>query len=144
VVAGDFSVLRSADSTTSAGLPIATMNRDTISLLGLRIYAYHGVLEEEKAAGQEFVVDVTLDVDLAGPASSDDLADTIDYGALAAAIHERVAGEQWNLIERVAGRVADLAMEDERVVGVDVRVHKPSAPIAVPFDDVVVELQRSR
>ena len=115
-----------------------------MSLLGLRIFAYHGVLEEEKSSGQEFVVDVTLDVDLAGPASSDDLADTIDYGALAAAIHERVVGEQWNLIERVAGRVADLVMEDERVVGVEVRVHKPAAPIAVPFDDVVVQLQRSR
>jgi dihydroneopterin aldolase len=120
------------------------MNRDTISLLGLRVFAYHGVLEEEKSAGQQFVVDVTLHVDLEVPVASDHLADTIDYGALAVAIHERVASEQWNLIERVAGRVADLVMEDDRVLGVEVRVHKPAAPITVPFGDVVVELQRNR
>ncbi|MDH3261334.1 MAG: dihydroneopterin aldolase [Acidimicrobiia bacterium] len=117
---------------------------DTISLFGLRVYAYHGVLAEEKSAGQEFIVDVTLHADLAIAASSDDLADTVDYGALAAAIHDRVANEQWNLIERVAGRVADLVMEDERVFGIEVRVHKPAAPIAVPFDDVVVEVRRRR
>ena len=116
----------------------------TMSLLGLRIFAHHGVLAEEKSAGQEFIVDIALHADLAAAATSDDLADTIDYGALAAAIHERVASEQWNLIERVAGRVADLVMEDERVSAVEVRVHKPSAPIAVPFDDVVVEVRRRR
>lgn len=120
------------------------MNTGTISLVGLRVFAYHGVLEEEKSNGQEFVVDVTLHVDVTGPAWSDELADTVDYGALAAAIHERVAGERWNLIEKVAGRVADLVMEDERVHGVEVRVHKPGAPIEVPFDDVVVEIRRSR
>ncbi len=120
------------------------MNTDTISLVGLRIFAYHGVLEEEKSNGQEFVVDVTVNVDMALPAASDDLADTIDYGALAAAIHERVAGERWNLIEKVAGRVADLVMDDERVLGVEVRVHKPGAPIAVPFEDVVAEIRRYR
>ena len=120
------------------------MKSGTISLVGLRVFGYHGVLEEEQAEGQEFIVDVTLHTDLSVPALTDDLADTVDYGALAAAIHERVAGERWNLIERVAGRVADLVMEDERVLGVEVRVHKPAAPIEVPFDDVVVEIRRER
>ena len=120
------------------------MNRDTISLRGLRVFAYHGVLEEEQSAGQEFVIDVTLQLDLTIPASSDNLADTIDYGALAAAIHDRVATDRWDLIERVAGRVAELVMEDDRVFGVEVRVRKPAAPITVPFDDVAVELRRSR
>ena len=120
------------------------MTMDTMSLLGLRVFGYHGVLAEEQSAGQEFVVDVTLHLDLAAAAASDELGDTVDYGALAQAIHERVATEQWNLIERVAGRVADLVMEDGRVTGVEVRVHKPAAPIAVPFDDVGVEVRRSR
>jgi len=117
---------------------------DTISLLGLRVFAYHGVLAEEKSAGQEFVIDVTLHVELAKAAFSDTLADTVDYGALAAAIHDQVASEQWNLIERVAGRVADLVMEDRRVAAVEVKVHKPAAPISVPFDDVVVEVRRGQ
>ena len=120
------------------------MNRDTITLSGLRVFAYHGVLEEEKSSGQEFVIDVVLHVDLSDPASSDDLEDTIDYGVLATAIHDRVATDRWDLIERVAGRVADLVLEDGRVAAVEVRVHKPDAPITVPFEDVVVELRRSR
>jgi len=117
---------------------------DTISLLGMRVFAYHGVLDEEKSAGQEFVIDVTIHADLSSAASSDDLTDSIDYGTLAAAIHDRVSSERWNLIERVAERVADLVMEDERVAGVEIRVHKPAAPIPVRFKDVVVEMRRSR
>ncbi len=120
------------------------MTMDTISLLGLRVFAYHGVPAEEKSTGQEFVVDVTLRIDLAAAAASDDLADTVDYGLLATAIVERVANEQWDLIERVAGRVADLVLENDRGTGVEVRIHKPAAPITVPFEDVVVEVQRIR
>lgn len=117
---------------------------DTISLIGLRVFAHHGLLEEEKAAGQEFVIDVTIHADLAQPGNSDDITDTIDYGTLAEAIHGRVALERWNLIERVAERVAALVMEEERATAVEVRVHKPGAPIPVPFEDVVVEVRRSR
>lgn len=117
---------------------------DSISLLGLRVFAYHGLLSEEQSSGQEFVIDVTIHTDLTAAAASDDLADTIDYGALAAAIHTRVTSERWNLIERVAGRVADLVMESADVAAVQVRVHKPSAPIPVSFEDVLVEVRRSR
>ncbi len=117
---------------------------DTISLLGIRVFAYHGLLAEEQSTGQDFVVDVVMNTDLSEAGASDDITDTMDYGALASAIHERVAVERWNLIERVAERVADLVMEDERVAEVKVRVHKPGAPIPVPFEDVVVELQRKR
>ena len=117
---------------------------DTISLIGMRVFAYHGLLADEQASGQEFVIDVTVHANLAKAAKSDDIADTIDYGALAAAIHARATIERWNLIERVAERIADLVMEDPRATGVAVRVHKPAAPIQVPFEDVVVEVRRGR
>jgi len=117
---------------------------DTISLIGMRVFAYHGLLADEQASGQEFVIDVTVHANLAKAAKSDDIADTIDYGALAAAIHARATIERWNLIERVAERIADLVMEDPRATGVAVRVHKPAAPIRVPFEDVVVEVRRGR
>ena len=117
---------------------------DTISLLGIRVFAYHGVLADEQANGQEFVIDVIVHTDVSQAAASDDLNDTIDYGALAAAVHARVSIERWDLIERVAERVADLVLEDERASGVEVRVHKPAAPIQVPFEDVVVAVRRSR
>ena len=62
----------------------------------------------------------------------------------AEAIHERVSSEQWNLIERVGERVADLVLSDPRVANVVVTVHKPEAPISVPFGDVSVTIARER
>jgi len=117
---------------------------DRIAVKGLEVFAHHGVLDHEKTEGQLFSVDVELDVDLATAGVSDDLADTIDYGLLAEQIHERVATERWNLIETVAQRVADLVLEDSRVSGVTVTIHKPQAPIEVPFRDVAVTVHRTR
>ena len=116
----------------------------TIRLTGLRVFAHHGVLPDERADGQEFVIDVTVGMDLSRAAESDELASTVDYGALAERISRRVGEERWNLIERVAGRIADLVLEDERVNAVEVTVHKPHAPINAEFDDVSVIIRRTR
>lgn len=116
----------------------------TIRLTGVRVFARHGVFQEEHEHGQEFVIDVTVRMDLSRAIESDELDSTLDYGTLADRIRQRVTGERWNLIERVAGRVADLVMEDERVETVEVTVHKPDAPIAVEFDDVSVTIRRNR
>ena len=115
---------------------------DSIILKGLRVRARHGATEEERATGQTFVVDVVARLDLAAAGRSDDLSETLDYGLVAEAIHRRVAGEQWNLIETVAERVAGLVLEDGRVTRVEVTVHKPEAPIGVPFEDVSVTIVR--
>jgi dihydroneopterin aldolase len=87
---------------------------------------------------------MTVWVDLAAAAASDDLADTLDYGALAQQAAAVVAGPPRNLIETVAGEIADGVMADERVHAVEVVVHKPSAPIRLQFDDVAVVARRSR
>ena len=116
---------------------------DSITLKGLRIAAHHGVLAQERREGQPFVVDVTVWLDLSEAGEHDDLASTIDYGKLATEIHRRVSAEQWNLIERVAERVARLVLEDGRVTTVAVTVHKPRAPIEVEFEDVSVTVVRS-
>jgi len=115
---------------------------DSIALRGLRVRAHHGVLERERAEGQPFVVDVTLWLDLSQAGQHDELASTIDYGKLATQIHDRVSLERWNLIERVAERIAELVLEDHRVVRVEVTVHKPEAPIGVEFEDVSVTVVR--
>ncbi len=120
------------------------MAEDSISLVGLRIPAYHGVLEEEQAKGQTFLVDVKVWMDLSEAGTSDDLSATLDYGVLAEAIHRRVSGERWNLIERVADRVSGLVLEDHRVSRVEVTVHKPEAPISVGFEDVAVTVARPK
>ncbi|TWS20553.1 dihydroneopterin aldolase [Tsukamurella asaccharolytica] len=117
---------------------------DRIELTGLRVRGNHGVFEHERRDGQEFVVDLVLWVDSRPAAASDDLADTLDYGALAQRAHEIVAGEPRNLIETVAAEIADDIAADEKVYAVEVTVHKPSAPIPLAFADVAVTARRSR
>jgi len=116
---------------------------DTIRIEGLRGRGRHGVYEHERAEGQEFVVDVTLEVDLARAAASDELADTIDYGALAARLMAILTGEPVNLIETLAGRLVAECLADERVAAASVTVHKPQAPIPYAFADVAVTVRRA-
>lgn len=117
---------------------------DRITLTGLRVFGRHGVYEHEKRDGQEFVVDLTVWLDLSAAASSDDLDDTVNYGELAQVAADIVAGPPFDLIESVAGRIADEIMRDERLSAVEVTVHKPSAPIPLTFADVAVTVRRQR
>jgi 7,8-dihydroneopterin aldolase/epimerase/oxygenase len=117
---------------------------DRIELRGLIVHGRHGVYERERVSGQDFVVDITVWIDLADAAASDDLADTYDYDALAQLTAGIVAGPPRNLIETVGGEIADRVMADERVHAVEVVVHKPQAPIAQKFADVAVVVRRSR
>ncbi|BBY26205.1 dihydroneopterin aldolase [Mycolicibacterium sediminis] len=117
---------------------------DRIELRGLTVRGNHGVFEHERADGQDFVVDLTVWVDLAAAAASDDLVDTLDYGALAQNAAAIVAGPPRNLIETVAAEIANDVMTDARVHAVEVAVHKPHAPIPLTFGDVAVVARRSR
>jgi 7,8-dihydroneopterin aldolase/epimerase/oxygenase len=117
---------------------------DRIELRGLAVPGRHGVFDHERAEGQDFVVDITVWIDLADAAATDDLADTYDYGALARLAAEVVAGPPRNLIEAVGGEIADRVMGDQRVHAVEVVVHKPQAPIPQQFADVAVVVRRSR
>jgi dihydroneopterin aldolase len=118
--------------------------RDRIELRGLRVRGHHGVFEHERRDGQDFLVDVTVWLDLAAAAASDDLADTLDYGALAQTAADIVAGEPRDLIETVAAQIADAVMTDTRVHAAEVTLHKPSAPIPLTFTDVAVVAHRTR
>jgi dihydroneopterin aldolase len=117
---------------------------DRIELRGLTVRGRHGVFDHERADGQDFVVDITVWIDLADAAGSDDLADTYDYGALARLAADVIAGQPRNLIEAVGGEIADRVMGDRRVHAVEVTVHKPQAPIPLQFADVAVVVRRSR
>ena len=117
---------------------------DRIALTGLRVRGHHGVFEHEKRDGQEFVVDITLWLDLSSASRTDDLEETYHYGELAEMAAKIVGGEPYDLIETVAGKIADAAMADTRLHAVEVTVHKPSAPIPLTFDDVSVTIRRSR
>ena len=96
----------------------------------------------ERADGQEFVVDVCLDVSTRAAAGSDDLSETVDYGLVARAVHALVVGPPVDLIETLAEQVASACLGFPGVRRVAVTVHKPHAPIDVPFDDVEVRIVR--
>lgn len=117
---------------------------DRITLRGLRAHGRHGLFAHERENGQTFVVDVALGIDTRQPARSDDLTDTVDYGVLAEAIVNIVEGEPVNLVETLAERIAKACLGEAAVQEVEVTVHKPQAPISVPFDDVTVTIHRSR
>jgi 7,8-dihydroneopterin aldolase/epimerase/oxygenase len=116
----------------------------TITLTGLRTRGHHGVYDFERSQGQEFVVDVVLEVDLDRAARTDDVADTVHYGHLADRLVEIVSGQPVNLIETLADRLATACLADERVLAATVTVHKPRAPIGHEFGDVAVTLRRAR
>ena len=120
------------------------MTGDHIELRGLRVRGHHGVYEHERRDGQDFVVDVTVWLDLGPAAASDDLAHTLNYGELAQRTAAIVAGPPADLIETVAGRIADDVLTDQRVQAVEVTLHKPQAPIPLDFADVAVVVQRTR
>ena len=117
---------------------------DQIVLTGLRASAFHGVFENERRDGQVFVLDVTVHLDFAAAAAADDLESTIHYGVLAEEIVTAVERDPVDLIETVAERIAQVVLAHRAAQLVTVTVHKPSAPITVPFDDVAVTITRSR
>lgn len=117
---------------------------DRIDLTGIEVLARHGVLPEEKIKEQRFVIDLTVHYDSSEAALSDDVGRTIDYGELAQLVHDAVAATSRDLIEKVADDVARTVLAVQRVERVVVTVHKPEAPIPVPFDDVSVTIDRSQ
>jgi dihydroneopterin aldolase len=117
---------------------------DLIAVTGITARGFHGVLEHERRDGQTFVVDVELGVDTRAAARSDDLAATVDYSAVAADVVALVEGAPVDLIERLAQLVADACLSRPLVGAVRVVVHKPEAPVGVPFADVTVTIVRTR
>jgi dihydroneopterin aldolase len=117
---------------------------DRIELRGLRVFARHGALEAERDLGQEFVIDATVWLDVAPAAAGDDLKRTVDYGTLARRLADLAGAPPVRLIETLADRLAAACLDDPLVEQAEITVHKPHAPIPLPFDDVRVVVQRSK
>lgn len=117
---------------------------DRIEIRGLRAFGYHGVYESEQAQGQDFVVDVTLELDLSRAARSDNLAHTVDYGTLTLALADAIRETRFTLIEALGWHLAGLALADELVRAVTVRVGKPDAPMEAEVAEVAVCVRRDR
>ena len=102
---------------------------DRIVLEGMRFYGFHGVNPEERVLGQEYLVDLTVELDLGGAGRSDRLEDTISYTHIYRAVREVMEGEPRNLLEAAAQAIAERVLSDFPVDSVIVRVKKPHPPI---------------
>ena len=117
---------------------------DHIQINGIQGYGHHGVFESERMIGQEFLVDVHLFLDLAVASHTDELSDTIDYGLISTRVAEEIAGPPVNLIERLAGRIADRLMSEFATIQrIEVCVHKPAAPVDQQVNDISVTVSRT-
>ena len=119
------------------------MTADQVVLTGIVGRGHHGVYALERDQGQDFVVDIACTMDLSPAAGSDDLTDTIDYSALAAAVVTDIERDPVNLIEKLADRIARTCLRNPRITTARVTVHKPQAPMPVRVGDVAVTLTRS-
>lgn len=116
---------------------------DRIELEGLEVHGYHGVYDFEKQKGQKFIVDLVVWTDFTAAAHSDNIGSTISYVDLADIAAEVAAGPSLDLIETLAATIADRINALDGVLAVETTVHKPDAPIHLPFRDVRVVARRS-
>lgn len=115
----------------------------TVELAGLELHGRHGVLDEERAEGQRFLFDVWLDVPEVA-ASSDRLADAVDYREVVAAVRAVSDGRAFRLLEALAAAVADDLLTRFPVARVRVRVRKPDVRLDAPVDWSGVSVERAR
>lgn len=118
---------------------------DQIIIRGLRVFAGHGVHDEEKRKGQIFVLDIVVTADLSDACRTDRVADTVSYSQVARAAAQAMQERGWDLIERAAQYVVDrLFAQFPKIGSVDITLKKPRAPVAADFEYVAVELFRTR
>lgn len=119
------------------------MAKDKIKIKGLKIFASHGVFEEEKENGQDFVLNITFSLSLLEPGLTDDLVTTINYGEACEYIADEFTKCSYDLIEAAAENVARaLLLKYPECEDISVEVCKPNAPIEEEFDDVSVTVNR--
>jgi len=116
---------------------------DLIEIKGIKSFGYHGVFESENIAGQDFYVDVVLELDLTRPSVSDDVTDTVNYAEVTDLVVEEITGERVALIEKLAGHIANrIKSAYPQVSSVSVTVHKPQAPVNAQVKDISVTITR--
>ena len=118
---------------------------DQIFLTGIAGFGYHGLFDHERQNGQDFFVDVTLTVDLTAASKSDEISDTVNYAEITNLGVTHITTEPVNLIEKLAGRIADHILNDHaKVLEAAVTVHKPQAPVDAVLKDIAVQVTRKR
>lgn len=119
-------------------------SEDSILIEGLRVYGHHGLHPFEKDYGRVFIIDLECNVDLEPSGLSDSMNDTVDYQYLVQRIRDLVQTQRFDLIEKLAERIAAIGLENDRVEEVTVRVAKQGPPVGADVDAISVEIHRRR
>lgn len=118
---------------------------DKIIIKGLKVFAYHGVNPEEKADGQNFILDITAYKNLKKAGETDNIDDTVSYAKILKTAVKVLNEDKYDLLEKVAQRVAQqIFLEFDSIKAIDVCLKKPEAPIKADFEYVGVEISRTR
>ena len=113
---------------------------DKIIVKGLKLFAYHGVNPEEKVDGQNFVLDITAELDTKKAQYSDNVDDTVSYAKIIKTVRAVFTEKSYDLIEAAANRVGVAVMQTyPEINSVTVLLMKPEAPIKAEFEYVAVE-----
>lgn len=117
---------------------------DFIQLTGIRCYGYTGYLPEERFLGQWFEVDLRMGVDLAAAGQSDRIDDTLDYRSVIAAVKEIISTAKFDLVEKLAETIMAQVLAFDQVQQVELKLHKPAAPIPDFGGKITIELMRKK
>jgi 7,8-dihydroneopterin aldolase/epimerase/oxygenase len=117
---------------------------DFIQLTGIRCYGYTGYLQEERFLGQWFEVDLRIGLDLAPAGQSDHIEDTLDYRSVIAAVKEIISTAKFALVEKLAETIITTVLALDQVQQVELKLHKPAAPIPDFGGKITIELTRQK
>jgi dihydroneopterin aldolase len=117
---------------------------DLIGLKGMIFHGYHGVLKEEQTLGQKFIIDIELKQNLELPGKTDHLNDTINYVDIYNITKNIVENSSFNLLEKMAGMIAEAILEKLPVTEIKIKIEKPNVPIQGILNSAWVEISRSR
>ena len=120
------------------------ITQSSIQLHDMRFYAYHGVMEQERRVGGEYLVSLNVEADLSRPMTSDAVADTVNYAALYDVVAREMA-QPSQLLEHVAGRIAQRVFDSFlQVEGLTIRITKCNPPMGADCKGASIELKVKR
>jgi 7,8-dihydroneopterin aldolase/epimerase/oxygenase len=114
----------------------------TVEIAGLSLYTHHGISEAEREVGQRIVLDLRLDLGETDATVTDAIEDTVDYDEVCQLVALIAQQRSHNTLERLCGTIADRLLGDYDLEGVWVKATKPEPPIALPVEEVSVEVWR--
>jgi dihydroneopterin aldolase len=116
----------------------------SIDITGLSVYTHHGVTAAEQEVGQRLLIDVGFELDVCDATVTDDIQDTVDYGAVCEQVWLAAQNRSYKTLERLCAAICDQLMDHFGVDSVMVRATKPEPPIPLPVGDVAVEVWKER